>query len=64
MRGFWKFFKTNMPACSPDGDFDKDLLLGHYMSYHKPTEAHLIEVNRRAVPVRAVVLFPMFEHRA
>ncbi len=47
--GFRKYFKTNMPACLIHGDLDKELLLGHYMSYHKPTEEHLLEVYQKAV---------------
>lgn len=52
--GFRKFFKTNAPACKEHGNVDVEVLMGHYLSYYKPTEEHLLQYYRTAVPYLAI----------
>jgi integrase len=52
LHGFRKFFKTSFPAsaCALHGQNDVEVLMGHFLSYHKPAPEHLEEVYRRALP--------------
>lgn len=52
LHGFRKYFKTSFPAsaCPLHGQNDVEVLMGHFLSYHKPAPEHLEEVYRRALP--------------
>jgi site-specific recombinase XerD len=50
--GLRKYFKTTFPAsaCELHGQLDVEVLMGHFLNYHKPTLQHLEEVYLRAEP--------------
>lgn len=52
--GFRKFFKSNAPVCKEHGNLDAEVLMGHFLSYFKPSEKHLQEYYSKCVPYLSI----------
>jgi hypothetical protein len=52
--GFRKFYRSNVPACKEHGNIDPEVLMGHSLSYYKPSDEHLLAYYRGAIPALSI----------